>query len=140
MKFIEKHLSKNSSDGAMRSRGNLGEDEAVRVLKKLKYKIIERNFYARSGEIDIIARDGEYICFVEVRLRKTNSLAAPAETIDFRKRSKIIKTAELYAQQKKLFDEPLRFDAVLINADEIGGKLVNIKTEVIKNAFEAESF
>lgn len=61
----------------MRSRGNLGEDEAVRVLKKLRYKIIERNFYARSGEIDIIARDGEYICFVEVRLRKTNSLAAP---------------------------------------------------------------
>ena len=69
MKFIEKHLSKNSSDGAMRSRGNLGEDEAVRVLKKLRYKIIERNFYARSGEIDIIARDGEYIFFVEVRLR-----------------------------------------------------------------------
>ena len=53
----------------MRSRGNLGEDEAVRVLKKLRYKIIERNFYARSGEIDIIARDGEYIFFVEVRLR-----------------------------------------------------------------------
>lgn len=136
MKFIEKHLSKNSSDSQMRSRGNLGEDEAVRVLKKMKYKIIERNFSARTGEIDIIARDGEYTCFVEVRLRKTGSLAAPGETIDARKQQKIIKTAEQYAQQNGLFDTPLRFDAVLINADERNGRLVNIKTEVIKNAFE----
>ena len=97
MSIIGKPLLKNSSDKTnTRASGNLGEDEAVRALKKLKYEIIERNFSAKTGEIDIIAKDGEYICFVEVRLRKSNLYGTPAETIDLRNQKRIINTSSLY--------------------------------------------
>ena len=138
MKFIERLLSKNSSDKEKMtavSIGALGEETAVKAIKKQGYKIIERNYRTKVGEIDIIARDGEYTCFVEVRLRKNNDYGSPADTIDSIKQQKIIKTAKYYAVKKKIYDTPMRFDAVLINADSVGDKLINIKTEIIKNAF-----
>ena len=135
MNIIEKLLSKNSSEIKTRTAGNLGEDEAVRVLKKMGYKIIERNFTVRGGEIDIIAKEGEYTCFVEVRMRKSNSYGSPAETIDLRKQKRIIKAAQLYAMKNAIYDSPMRFDVVLINADSSGGKLKNKSVEVIQDAF-----
>ena len=135
MSIIEKLLSKNSSEIKTRTAGTLGEDEAVRVLKKMGYKIIKRNFTVRGGEIDIIANDGEYTCFIEVRMRKSNSYGSPAETIDERKQRRIIRAAQLYAMKNGIYDSPMRFDAVLINADASGGKLKNKSVEVIKDAF-----
>ena len=131
MKFIEKLLSKNSSDEKTTavSIGINGEETAVKILKKQGYKIIERNYRTRHGEIDIIAQDGEYTCFVEVKLRKSADFGAPGDFIDERKQQKIIKTAQYYAVKKGIYDTPMRFDAVLINA---GKKL---KAEVIKDAF-----
>ena len=130
MKFIEKLLSKNSSEKAV-DIGKHGEHIAEKILKKQGYKIIERNFNTRFGEIDIIAQDGEYICFVEVRMRKTDSYGTPAETIDKYKREKLIHAARIYVQKNCLHDAPLRFDAVAII-----GNLHEYKYEVIKNAFE----
>lgn len=135
MNIIEKLSSKNLSEQGKRATGNLGEDEAVRVLRKMGYKIIERNFTVRGGEIDIIAKDGEYTCFVEVRLRKGNDYGSPAETIDNRKQQRIIRAAKAYAVKNGIYDAPLRFDAVLINASVLRGKLHDKKIEVIKNAF-----
>ena len=138
MKFIEKLLSKNlykEEKTAAVSIGALGEEAAVKALKKRGYKIIERNYRTKVGEIDIIATDGEYTCFVEVRLRKNNDYGSPADTIDERKRRHIINTASIYAASKNIYDTPMRFDAVLINAEASGGKLKNIRTEIIKNAF-----
>lgn len=138
MKFTEKLLLKNllkNEKLAAVSIGNLGEEAAVKAIKKQGYKIIERNYRTKMGEIDIIARDGEYTCFIEVRLRKNNDFGSPADTIDINKQRKIIRTAQYYAVTKKIYDTPMRFDAVLINADAKGGKLTNIKTEIIKNAF-----
>lgn len=138
MKFTEKPLLKNllkNEKLAAVSIGNLGEEAAVKAIKKQGYKVIERNYRTKMGEIDIIARDGEYTCFIEVRLRKNNDFGSPADTIDINKQRKIIRTAQYYAVTKKIYDTPMRFDAVLINADAKGGKLTNIKTEIIKNAF-----
>ena len=136
MKFTEKLLLKNSSlKNTAVSIGQRGEETAVKILKKQGYKIIERNFRTKAGEIDIIARDGEYICFVEVKLRKNNDFGAPADFIDERKRSRIIKTAKYYAVRNNIYDTPMRFDAVLINADVKDGKISDFKVEVIKDAF-----
>ncbi len=138
MKFTEKLLSKNllkNEKVTAVSIGNLGEEAAVRAIKKQGYKIIERNYRTKMGEIDIIAKDGEYTCFIEVRLRKNNDFGSPADTIDTRKQQKIIRTAKYYAVVKKIYDSPMRFDVVLINADVKDGKLTNVKTEIIKNAF-----
>lgn len=136
VKYIEKLLSKNSSDkNTAVSIGQKGEETAVKILKKQGYKIIERNFRTKMGEIDIIAMDGEYTCFVEVRLRKNNDYGSPADTIDARKRRRIMNTAKYYAQKKRIYDSPMRFDAVLINADSFGEELSNINVEVIRDAF-----
>jgi len=139
VKFIEKLLSKNSykkENTTAVSTGMLGEEAAVKALEKQGYKIIERNYRTKMGEIDIIAKDSEYTCFVEVRLRKTNDFGTPADTIDERKQQKIIKTAQMYAVKNDIYDMPMRFDAVLINAKVQNGKLVDKKVEIIKNAFQ----
>lgn len=136
VKFTEKLLLKNSSDkNTAVSIGQRGEETAVKILIKQGYKILERNFRTKMGEIDIIARDGEYTCFVEVRLRKNNNFGTPADTIDERKRRRIINTATYYAQKKRIYDTPMRFDVVVINADTFGAQLSNIRAEVIKDAF-----
>ena len=133
MKFIEKLLSKNSSDKNITavSIGASGEETAVKILKKNGYEIIERNYRTRQGEIDIIAKDGEYTCFVEVKFRKNDDFGDPGDFIDERKRQKIIKTAQYYAVKNGIYDTPMRFDAVLINAEK--GKKTG--AEVIKDAF-----
>lgn len=135
MKFIEKLLSKNSSDENKTavSIGQSGEETAVKILKKHGYKIIERNYRIRQGEIDIIAKDGEYTCFVEVKLRKSDGFGSPGDFIDERKQQKIIKAAQFYALKNNLYDTPMRFDAVLIVADFKKSK--SYKAEVVKDAF-----
>ena len=139
MKFTERLLSKNlynKENTTAVSIGNIGEEAAVQALKKCGYKIIARNYRTKMGEIDIVAKDGEYTVFVEVRLRKSNAFGSPADTIDRRKQQKIIKTAQMYAVKNDIYDSPMRFDAVLINADTDGEKLVNTKIEIIKDAFQ----
>ena len=137
MNIIEKLLSKNSSDENKTavSIGQCGEETAVKILKKNGYKILDRNYRTKMGEIDIIAKDGEYTCFVEVKFRKNDDFGDPGDFIDERKRQKIIKTAQYYAVKNKIYDTPLRFDAVLINAETDGKKLINKKIQIIKNAF-----
>ena len=138
MKFTERLLSKNlynKENTTAVSIGNIGEEAAVQALKKRGYKIIARNYRTKMGEIDIVAKDGEYTVFVEVRLRKSNAFGSPADTIDRRKQQKIIKAAQMYAVKNDIYDTPMRFDAVLINADTDGEKLVNEEIQIIKNAF-----
>ncbi len=68
--------------------GNLGEDRAVEYLENLGYEIFERNFRTRFGEIDIIARDGETLCFVEVKKKTSDRFGSPAEMITPKKLDK----------------------------------------------------
>ncbi len=138
MKLIEKILSKNSYTKNKKtavSIGALGEEAAALAIKKKGYKIIERNYRTKMGEIDLIAKDGEYTCFVEVRLRKTNDYGSPADTIGQEKQRKIIKTATIYAIENNIYDTPIRFDVVLINADVNGKIPKKADIEIIKDAF-----
>lgn len=110
-----------------RAKGMVAESIACWFLKQQGYKILDRNFSIRTGEIDIIAKDGKVLVFVEVKYRKDCSFGTPAEAINQNKQRKIYQTANVYIKKKGLsFDQPMRFDVV-----EILGK----KIRVIKNAF-----
>jgi putative endonuclease len=108
--------------------GRSGEDAAVQYLKKQGYSIIERNYRLRIGEIDIIARDGEYLVFIEVKTRRGGSFGSPFEAVDVRKQRQIVKVALAYLQGREV---PVRFDVVAVHLD---GR--TFRVELLKNAFE----
>jgi putative endonuclease len=100
--------------------GDRGERLAVRHLKRAGMKIVARNYRNRFGEIDIIARDGQSLVFVEVKTRKSNAAGTPLEAVDETKQAKIIQVAEAYLKQRPLADRSVRFDVIGIvwNQDE----------------------
>ena len=106
--------------------GKIGENKAVKFLGKSGYKILERNYKNAFGEIDIIAKDGEYTVFVEVKTRSGEGFGAPSEAVDYFKRKKYANIAQGYLLRHGLCDAPARFDVV-----EICGEKIN----VIKDAF-----
>lgn len=116
--------------------GDRGEKYAISYLKKHKYKILERNFNTRLGEIDIIAERKEKIAFVEVKTRHSNSLTMPCEAVDFGKQQKIIKTAKIYLAKNET-DKFCSFDICEVIIDSSNLKLISIN--YIENAFEQGS-
>jgi len=82
--------------------GHIAEDRACQYLIANDYRIIERNWYSKVGEIDIIAYDKDILVFCEVRSRKKSSLLKPEETISEAKFNKIIKAIELYLSDNNL--------------------------------------
>lgn len=108
--------------------GVTGEDDALLFLQSAGYTVIERNYRSRFGEIDLIARDGEYTVFIEVKRRTNTRYGLPREAVTAAKQRKIIMTAREYAARRGLLDRPLRFDVV-----EVLPGTVNI----IKGAFTA---
>ena len=103
-----------------RALGSGKEDEAARYLTEHGLKITEHNFRCRSGEIDLVATDGEYIVFVEVKYRKTASAGHPEEAVNISKARTISRTADYYRIVKKLSpDTMIRFDVVAIEGGQI---------------------
>lgn len=92
--------------------GQWGEDAASDYLKQNGYKILERNYHSHFGEIDIIAQEGECICFVEVKTRKNSYFGFPAEFVNLTKQQKIIKTAEFYLTNNIVVNNSYRFDII----------------------------
>lgn len=90
---------------------------------------MERNYKNPFGEIDVVAKEGDTIVFIEVKARDTLSFGPPAAAVDFRKQQRIGKVAFGYITEKKLANHPVRFDVVSI----FEGKM-----EVIKDAFDLE--
>ncbi len=124
----------SSANLSKRQIGSAGENIAAAYLKRHGYKIIERNFSVHKvGEIDIIARDGEYLCFVEVRLRSRDDYGTPAETVNYAKQKRLIRAAEVYLAKNDLTQALVRFDV----AEVYGGKN-SAKTVLIKDAFWAK--
>jgi len=113
-------------------RGIEGERHAARALKKKRYKIIERNFRTPAGEIDIVARDGECLVFVEVRTRASVDFGLPQETVGAGKQRKLCNAARWYLQKKRVEDADCRFDVVAVIVGEEHRKP---QIEVIKDAF-----
>lgn len=115
----------------MNIKGKLWEIEAANYLRKKKYKLLEANYTTRFGEIDLIASNKKYICFVEVKQRDINSIATPAEFVDKPKQNRIICTAQLYLATHSTKLQP-RFDVVEVYTDN--NKINSIKH--LENAFD----
>ncbi len=99
--------------------GNKYENKSVEILVKEEYKILERNYQNRFGEIDIIAEKNKEIVFIEVKYRKTNKFGYGYEAVDRRKIIKILKLANYYIQSKKYQDYKIRFDCMSYLGDEL---------------------
>lgn len=106
--------------------GKKGENISVEFLKGQGYKIMERNYRCSLGEIDIVAKDKNVLCFVEVKTRKTERYGLPEEAINWHKQRKLTKVALTYLKEKKIYKQDLRFDVVSVYPDHI---------ELIKDAF-----
>ena len=99
--------------------GKVGENKAVAYLKKQGYKIIARNYRNLFGEMDIIAKDGEYTVFTEVKTRTSDAFGAPSESVDRIKRQKYVKIAQAYLQSNGMTDAACRFDVIEIENGKI---------------------
>jgi putative endonuclease len=117
------------------NKGQTGENTAADFLTGNGMKILDRNFRCPPGEIDIIAKDGQAIVFVEVRTRQAKGFRTPEESITFRKRTRLIRAAQWYLKQRKLYNLSARFDVVTIRWN---GE--NPEINWIVNAFEVSSW
>ena len=111
--------------------GKTGEDLAVAELERRGYAIVARRWRNRAGEIDIIARDGETLVFVEVKAREDHDFGDAAESVTMRKRRTIVRLAKTYVVEQRWIDRPCRFDVVTIHRD--AGRSV---VTVYPNAFD----
>ncbi len=112
--------------------GKLGEDIAVKFLQKRRMKILQRNYRTPFGEIDIIARKGSVLHFVEVKTRRSEKFGKPFEAVDKRKLMHIKRSAEYYLQKEgvdnKNFDVEVDVISILMKGEEE-------KIEFIENVF-----
>lgn len=113
--------------------GAFGEDMACSYLEKQGYKILERNFNCRVGELDIVALEGEILSFIEVKCRTGVDYGNPAEAVSYSKQGKIVKAALFFMTKYKLFDYMCRFDVIEVLTD---GTKEDTRINLIKNAFE----
>ena len=118
-----------------RRKGAHFERLAADFLKEEGYKVIERNYSAASGEIDIIAEEGGCLCFVEVRSRYGAALGDVAASVGAEKRRRLVATSLLWRRQHRAEHKPVRYDLVVISRS--GGKTA---IKLIRNAFEPRRF
>lgn len=117
-----------------RSSGRRGEDLACKFLKKDKYKILEKNYRSRQGEIDIVAEDRSgVLCFVEVKARSRKDYGLPIEAVTYSKQKKLLATAFIYLESSKVKSKDMRFDVVSVD-------LVSGEINIIKNAFDVNYY
>ncbi len=110
--------------------GKVGEIIATNYLKQKGYKIIANNYKNKIGEIDIIAKDKDFLVFVEVKTRMSRAFGDPAEAVNLQKQYKIRQVATLYLKQHRMLEANCRFDVI-----SIVGQLENHKIRHIPNAF-----
>lgn len=111
--------------------GNLGEDFATIYLEEQGYKIVERNFSCKLGEIDIIAQDKDEIVFIEVKTRKILSYGNPGDSVNEPKRKHIYKSAEYYLLINDRLDDFTRIDVIEVYLSDVGYKINHIKKAII---------
>ena len=114
--------------------GNRGEKIAANFLRKRGYRIIEKNYRSRLGEIDIVARENDSVVFVEGKTRRSTDFGLPEEALSYDKRRRLSKVAMGYLAHRRIEDINCRFDVVSILMDD--KKVMKVKRiELIKNAF-----
>jgi len=117
------------------ARGVAGEVLAARFLRDKGYRIMSSNYRSRFGEIDIVAQDGQYIVFVEVKARSENSFYMPREAVTEDKQEKILKTAALYIRAYPSNLQP-RFDVVEVWVTD-KDPMVPLQIDHLISAYEA---
>jgi putative endonuclease len=128
-------LEESGKADRRKSLGARAEDHVAGWLAGNGYTVVCKNYRCHCGEIDIIARKGRFICFIEVRSRSTTAMGSPSLTVDRRKQSKIVRTAMYYMAAEKPGDLHGRFDvaAVTFGPDD------KVEIEYLPAAFEAGS-
>lgn len=116
--------------GSRRRLGNWGESVAALQLEHEGYTVLERNWRCASGEIDIIAQEGEEMVFVEVKTRRGREMGTPEEGLTDHKAQKLIELARLYLAEHDIYPD-WRVDLIAIELDK-KGRL--IRSEHIRNA------
>jgi putative endonuclease len=122
---------KEECRGDRKTLGARGEEIAVAYLKRQKFRIIETNFRCKCGEVDIIARDGKEIVFVEVKTRRTASYGLPQLAVTPFKQRQISKAALTYLSKNRLMDEDARFDVISVLLLDASPRV-----DHIRNAFD----
>ena len=110
--------------------GDYGEDLACQYLKKVGYRILERNYRIRGGEIDVVARVGDVLVFVEVKTRYSHEYGLPSESMTPWKIQTLLKTAKFYIQKIGWADRQYRLDFVGVDFADSGK---NPSIELIKD-------
>lgn len=103
----------------MNGYGVQGEVLAREYLESKGYDVLDVNYTTKLGEIDVVARQGSYVVFIEVKSRLSKRFGAPMEAVNREKQRKYVKTAELYLIKKKLTGCDVRFDVIEVFADKI---------------------
>jgi putative endonuclease len=111
--------------------GKKGEEIALRFLKKKGYRIIEKNYVCKMGEMDIIAKEKDTLAFVEVKTRTSTTFGPPQLAVNPRKQIQLSKVALYFLKEKGIEDIKARFDVVAILLGPKGEEI-----ELIRDAFE----
>ncbi|MBN2123556.1 MAG: YraN family protein [Deltaproteobacteria bacterium] len=111
--------------------GRLGEGLALERIQQMGYRCIVRNYRCALGEVDLIARDGDTLVFIEIKTRKGRSLGYAKEAVDHRKRRQLSKVALAYMKENDCCNAKSRFDVVAVSLQEDKEEI-----EVVRNAFD----
>jgi putative endonuclease len=117
--------------------GAIGEGIVARFLKKRGYRIRERNYRVRLGEIDIIAEQGADLVFIEVKTRSDTIFGSPLESVTISKQRQLSKVALEYISKHNCHNRPARFDVVGVTFEKANSKqLRDARIELVQNAFD----
>ena len=114
--------------------GRLGEERVCACLTERGYRIVSRNFRIKGGEIDIIAENGDYIAFVEVKTRKRGSMVSGFEAVNRRKQGLVIRAAAEYLRRNPTVLQP-RFDTAQVTLD---GDTAEV--DYLENAYDTTGY
>ena len=114
-----------------RAQGRVGEEDAVRWLLTQGFEILERNVVNHAGELDVVAKEGDTVCFLEIKARATDAFGPAIAAVDARKQRRISRTAALYLAMKGnaqgLQDAPCRFDVLGLDWQDGGWRYTLIR-------------
>jgi putative endonuclease len=120
--------------GSAQNAGREAEAFALQHLQRHGLSLITQNWLCKRGELDLVMLDGDTVVFVEVRYRRHAGWGGALESVDFRKREKLVRAAQFFLQKESRWaNSPCRFDVVAINGDPGNAPALNW----LKNAFDS---
>jgi putative endonuclease len=129
---VEEDLKSFAAGAHNRAKGNTGEDLAVQWLERQGYVVVERNVRTEAGEIDVVAREGETLCFIEVKARAGDVHGPAIAAVTPHKQRRIARSASLYLMLRDMRNVPCRFDVLGLDPSADGWSFT-----LIRDAFEA---